>query len=97
MNRPPDTGGYAGPAVLRLGDASVDVQADLRGRFEPIDGRHHWYGRLARCDAIATATSAGHTAGTLTTPAGTTECQVSDPDLWQRYRVRGTSRTLPRR
>ena len=39
---------YAGPAPwYRRPATRLEVEADLRGRFDPIDGRFHWYGRLA--------------------------------------------------
>lgn len=87
-----DGDGYTGPASLRLGDASFSVVADLRGRFEPIDGRYHWYGRLARHDGLTAALPRGRGAGVLTTPEGAAPCELSDPDPWHRYRVSGTAR-----
>jgi cation diffusion facilitator CzcD-associated flavoprotein CzcO len=87
-----DDDGYTGPASLRLGDARFDVLADLRGRFEPIDGRYHWYGRLARHDGLTAALPRGRGAGVLTTPEGAAPCELSDPDPWHRYRVTGVAR-----
>jgi cation diffusion facilitator CzcD-associated flavoprotein CzcO len=97
--------GYRGPAQLRLGDATFDVVADLRGRFEPIDGRYHWYGRLARHDGLTAVLAQpmpagaspsnppqGRGTGVLTTSAGSAVCKLSDPDPWDRYRVTGTAR-----
>jgi hypothetical protein len=93
MTGAPDTIGYLGPATLRLADdaRSFEVQADLRGKFEPIDGRYRWYGRLAADAALAAAVPRGRAAGTLSTPAGTAECELSDPDPWLRYRISGIS------
>jgi cation diffusion facilitator CzcD-associated flavoprotein CzcO len=64
----------------------------LRGRFEPIDGRYHWYGRLNRDDGLTATLTQGRGTGVLTTPQGAAACEVSDPDPWQRYRVTGSSR-----
>jgi len=86
-----DGDGYSGPARLRLGNVVFDVHADLRGRFEPIDGRYHWYGRLASHEGLTAWMTRGRDAGVLTTPDGSAACEVSDPDPWQRYRVAGTS------
>jgi hypothetical protein len=86
-----DADAYAGPALLRLGDHEFDVRAELRGHFEPIDGRYHWYGRLARHDALAEAIPTARASGTLTTPDGSASCELSEPDPWQRYRVTGIS------
>jgi hypothetical protein len=86
-----DADAYTGPAVLRIGDREFDVRTELRGHFEPIDGRYHWYGRLARHDALAEAIPAARASGTLTTPEGTASCELSEPDPWLRYRVTGIS------
>ena len=87
-----DGDGYAGPARLRLGSSRLDVRADLRGQFEPIDGRYHWYGRLARHDGLTAAMAGqGRATAELSTPDGSADCEVSDPDPWQRYRVSGIS------
>lgn len=83
--------GYTGPVTLRIGDRDFDVPAELRGHFEPIDGRYHWYGRLARHDGVAAVLAPGRALGVLTTPDGTAPCELSDPDPWRRYRVTGTS------
>jgi cation diffusion facilitator CzcD-associated flavoprotein CzcO len=87
-----DGDGYTGPASLMVGDASFYVAADLRGRFEPIDGRYHWYGRLGRHDGLTAALPRGRGMGVLTTPEGSAPCELSDPDPWHRYRVTGVAR-----
>ena len=87
-----DGDGYTGPARLTLGDASFDVVADLRGRFEPIDGRYHWYGRLERHDGLTAGLPRGRGTGVLTTREGAASCELSDPDPWHRYRVTGAAR-----
>jgi Domain of unknown function (DUF4873) len=92
MTRPPDPDGYRGPATLQVGAATFEVATDLRGKFEPIDGRYHWYGRLDRNDLLATALPAGRAEGTLRTAEGVATCEISDPDPWLRYRVSGISR-----
>jgi hypothetical protein len=92
MTRPPDTDGYLGPATLRIGAATFEVEADLRGKFEPADGRYHWYGRLGRSDVLSAALTAGRAEGSLRTAEGTASCEISDPDPWLRYRVSGVSR-----
>ena len=73
---------YAGPA--RLGDREVRVH--LRGRFEPIDGRFHWWGRVGEpLEELEPGASV-----VLTTPHGTAEGRLSDVDPWGRFRVSGT-------
>ena len=93
MTESPDATGYRGPATLRLAadTGSFEVHADLRGKFEPADGRYHWYGRLAADASLAAAVGRGRAGGTLRTPAGTAQCELSDPDPWLRYRISGVS------
>jgi cation diffusion facilitator CzcD-associated flavoprotein CzcO len=88
-----DGDGYRGPAELTVAgaDLPVAVEADLRGYFQPIDGRYHWHGRLAPSDALTAALASGRVAATLRTPHGSAPCEVGDPDPWQRYRVTGMS------
>jgi hypothetical protein len=82
---------YAGPATLRIGDTAFAVQADLRGQFEPIDGRYHWYGRLAQSDELTASMQQRRATGLLSTPEGAADCELYDPDPWGRYRVAGIS------
>jgi cation diffusion facilitator CzcD-associated flavoprotein CzcO len=91
MNGPDDQDGYTGPATLTVGESLFQVEVELRGFFQPIDGRYHWYGRLGRHDGLTARLGSGRSAGTLRTPDGSAPCELSDPDPWHRYRVRGTS------
>jgi hypothetical protein len=77
---------YAGPA--RIGDTDVDVR--LRGHFQPIDGRFHWWGRIGTTPELDSHTS-GSTV-TLETPHGAAEGRLSDVDPWGRFRITGTGR-----
>lgn len=83
--------GYRGAAVLEAGGLRREVRVELRGRFQPIDGRYHWYGRIAADPELAEALRGGRVRGTLTTPHGGVPAEVGDPDPWGRYRVEGTS------
>jgi len=83
--------GYSGPALLTVGQAQFEVRVELRGHFQPIDGRYHWYGRIDRHDELSQLLGGGRAAGVLRTSGGGSECELSDPDLWGRYRVTGTS------
>ena len=87
----PEEDGYSGPARLILGEARFDVQVDLRGHFEPIDGRYHWYGRIASNESLDELLAGVKASGVLQTPHGSSPCQVSEPDTWQRYRLTGYS------
>jgi hypothetical protein len=78
---------YDGPA--RIGSTEVTVR--LRGHFEPIDGRFHWWGRVGADETLV----AEHTAGasvTLVTPHGEAIGKLGDVDPWGRFRVAGTGR-----
>ena len=63
----------------------------LRGHFEPIDGRFHWWGRIAADERLDAEHSSGSTV-TLVTPHGEAEGRLSDVDPWGRFRIAGTGR-----
>lgn len=87
-----DEDGYTGEATLVLDDTELAVTVTVRGKFEPVDGRYHWYGRI-QADETLTAKAAGRKAPVeLRTPVGTATGVLSDPDTWGRYRISGTSR-----
>jgi hypothetical protein len=82
---------YQGPASLIIADTEIPVEVVLRGHFQPIDGRYHWYGRIntnTEVDALAR----GNRAVMLRTPEGDADGILSQPDVWQRYRISGTGR-----
>lgn len=83
--------GYSGRAVLTVESRRFAVEVELRGHFEPIDGRYHWYGRIARNEALAALLGGSRGNGILDTGEGVSECDLSEPDLWNRYRVTGVS------
>lgn len=83
--------GYSGSATLTIGDARFDVRVELRGHFEPIDGRYHWYGRIANNESLGKQLAGAKASGVLQTPHGSSPCEVSEPDMWQRYRLTGYS------
>ena len=80
---------YAGPAQISLDDAEIEVDVQLRGQFEPLDGRFHWYGRIATNDSLTPRS--GDTV-VLTTPHGSAAGRLSDVDTWGRFRISGTGR-----
>jgi cation diffusion facilitator CzcD-associated flavoprotein CzcO len=86
-----DSDGYQGTAVLEVGEARFDVRVRLRGHFQPIDGRYHWYGRIDPHDGLAEVLGPGNGSGVLTTPEGSARCELSEPDPSRRYRVTGIS------
>ncbi len=86
-----DEDGYQGTARLEVAERSFDVRVELRGYFQPIDGRYHWYGRIAADPALDEVLGAGRRRGTLTTPQGSAPADMGDPDPWGRYRIEGIS------
>jgi hypothetical protein len=90
-----DSPGYDGPARLLAGEAEgareIGVHVVLRGVFQPIDGRYHWYGRVQHDTSLEEAVRPGATV-MLRTPFGEAAGKLSDRDPWGRYRVSGTGR-----
>jgi hypothetical protein len=87
-----DEDGYKGEATLRIGNVSLTVTVTVKGNFEPVDGRYHWYGRIQpNADLTARLGSRKETA-TLVTPLGEADGVLTDPDTWGRYRITGTSK-----
>lgn len=87
-----DPEGYDGPAgVLTDGADAIEVDVHLRGRFEPIDGHFHWYGRIQPSEALTRTHRAGATV-TLRTPYGEVAGRLSDIDPWGRFRIAGTGK-----
>ena len=86
-----DEDGYAGPATLTVGQSEFQVEVRVRGQFQPIDGRYHWYGRLAEHPELAELVGGRKRTAVLRTPRGEATGEVSDPDPWRRYRITGLS------
>jgi hypothetical protein len=92
---------YAGSATLSSAESTAEhqvgqevglevaVEVTLRGAFQPIDGRFHWYGRVTApgLDAVGSGASV-----VLRTPYGVATGRLSDLDPWGRMRVTGTGR-----
>ncbi len=83
--------GYDGAATIVTDDGEVPVEVTLRGLFQPIDGRYHWHGRVARDERVDALGRAGATVE-LRTPAGVATGRLSDVDPWGRYRIAGVGR-----
>lgn len=83
--------GYAGQATVLVGDRELAVEVDLRGHFQPIDGRYHWYGRVASSAELTELTGGRKTKATIRTPHGSADGELSDPDPWGRFRIAGSS------
>src|SRR5262245_39048090 len=86
-----DADGYEGTAVVEVRGSRFDVQVRLRGHFQHIDGRYHWYGRISAHEGLDGALASGKASGVLTTAEGSVPCELSEPDPSRRYRVTGIS------
>lgn len=86
-----DEDGYAGPATLELGESALEVDVELRGVFQPIDGYYHWYGRVRTDERVSELAGGRKQKVTIRTPEGSADGELSDPDPWDRYRITGTS------
>lgn len=79
---------YDGPARIESEHEAWEVDVALRGAFQPIDGRFHWYGRVGTpLDGVRN----GQTV-TVRTAHGEAEGRLSDIDPWGRFRIAGTGR-----
>ena len=88
MSHIPDDG-YDGPAELVTPGGPVGVDVRLRGQFDPISGRYHWYGRVAASPQVAELVAGGARSVVLRTPHGEVETALRDVDPWGRPRVEG--------
>ncbi len=86
-----DEDGYTGPATLVFDETEVEVEVELRGHFQPIDGRYRWYGRVRPNAEVSALVAGKKRAALLRTPAGEATGELSDPDPWDRYRIMGAS------
>lgn len=87
-----DGPGYDGPLTLRRGDDAVEVTGKLRGYFEPLDGRFHWYGRLQPDEQLDAWCASGPVDVVVRTVHGEAPARLGDADLWGRQRVTGQGR-----
>ena len=83
---------YHGPATILVPDWAIPADVHLRGHFEPIDGRFHWYGRVA-VDPAVTALATEHGPDVVLRLADAeAPGTLGDPDPWGRWRITGTGR-----
>lgn len=87
-----DGEGYSGPVTIEAGNTEVRVQAVLRGQFDPIDGRYHWYGRLVPNADLDALVARAPVDVRVVTPEGESFGKMGDADMWGRLRVAGTGR-----
>ncbi len=81
---------YRGPATLRLDDGTVAVEVRMSARFEPVEGRFRWAGRIDPVGDLRERVSGGLRQATITiSGAPETPARLSEPDLWDRVRISG--------
>lgn len=83
--------GYTGPATILVDGQVFDLGVILAGYVQPLDGRYHWYGRIAAEPALTALAAARPQPATIVTPHGRASGRISDPDLWGRVRIEGSS------
>ena len=82
---------YGGPATLVVDGEQYQVELELRGHFQPIDGCYRWYGRIAPHQDLHALLGGRRKPAEVRTPEGTATGELSDPDPWGRYRILGRS------
>lgn len=83
---------YRGGAAVLTGDREIDVRVVLRGHFQPIDGRFHWYGRLDAHEELNGLAARSRVDVVLRTPEAEAVGTLSDRDPWGRFRISGVGR-----
>ena len=84
---------YTGPAVVGAADVNASVRVAFAGRFEPIDGRYHWGGRIAPHVRLSDLVRAGQRSATVQighNPGVT--ARLAEVDPWGGIRVVGVGR-----
>ncbi|MEV2223782.1 DUF4873 domain-containing protein [Nocardia vinacea] len=80
---------YSGPALLDAPGVEVPVEVTLGGHPDPIDGRYHWYGRVAPSDGHELP-DPGRAEVLLTLPGGVpTAGRLQERDPWGNLRIVG--------
>ncbi len=77
---------YAGSLVTPDGDLPIEVELSVR--FEPVDGKVHWGGRIAANPPVAALVRAGMRACQLRIDVAA-PARLGDPDPWGGIRVTG--------
>ncbi|PKV79618.1 uncharacterized protein DUF4873 [Nocardia fluminea] len=89
---PHDDSDYIGSATVIMASTEVEVQVELRGFFQPIDGRFCWYGRVGQSDILDEFLQGRRRSVVVRTSAGEAAGTIGDRDFWGRYRIQGRGR-----
>ena len=84
---------YTGPAVVGAAELNADVRVAFAGRFEPVDGRYHWGGRIAPHLRLSELVRGGQRSATVQIGQypGVT-ARLAEVDPWGGIRVVGVGR-----
>ena len=77
-------------AHITVGDDTIDVEVVLGGHLEPLDGKYHWYGRIAQNNAVDAAKKGGATDIGLTIGRERAAGRLAEHDAWGNMRITGT-------
>jgi hypothetical protein len=84
---------YTGPARIVGADLSAAVTVTLHGRFEPVDGRYHWGGRVAPHPELELLLREGKRAVTIQLGhQDPTPARLVEVDPWSGLRLQGVGR-----
>ena len=89
----PEEEEYSGPAVIEAGGRRMPVHVALSGRFEPVDGRYHWGGRVAPDQDVSDVIRGG--TRSVIVQIGrrvAVAARLADVDPWGGVRLAGVSR-----
>ena len=85
--------GYRGPVTVRVDGTPVEVDAQLHGFFQPIDGSYHWYGRLAPDERISTWVAEHGRRAPIDVSVGDRDpvpARLGECNPWGGHRIAGT-------
>ncbi|GAB17514.1 hypothetical protein GOEFS_035_00460 [Gordonia effusa NBRC 100432] len=89
---PHEESDYIGPATIIVRGTEIEVDVELRGYREPIDGIFRWIGRAQPNAELAEIVGdLQRMPAVIRTPHSSREGHVGDVDFWGRYRVIGKS------
>ena len=85
---------YRGALTVRVEGATIEVDGEVHGFFQPIDGSFHWYGRLAPDEQISTLVAERGRA-TIEISAGVrapVPARLGERNPWGGHRITGVGR-----
>ena len=84
---------YAGPAEVQAETGAWAVRVTLTGRFEPVDGRYHWAGRILPHSDVESLVRTGKRQVTVRiSDRAAVPARLAEVDPWGGVRVVGVNR-----